>query len=1049
MKRMLINATQPEELRVALVDGQRLYDLDIEVPGKEQKKANIYKGRISRVEPSLEACFIDYGAERHGFLPLKEISPSYFDAGKTRGNIRELVREGQEVIVQIEKEERGQKGAALTTFITLAGCYVVLMPNNPRAGGISRRIEGDDRNEIRETLQTMNVPDGMGVIIRTAGVGRSEEELKRDLENLNNRWLAIQNEAAKRPGLFLIYEENDVFIRAVRDYLRADVGEIIVDTEEAYGKVRSHIALERPDFLTRVKLYKDDIPLFNRYQVESQIESAYTREVRLPSGGSIVIDRTEAMVCIDVNSSKATKGGDIEETALQTNVEAAQEVARQLRLRDLGGLIVIDFIDMTPVKNQRTVEDALRDSVALDRARIQLGRLSRFGLMEMSRQRLRPALAESTTELCPRCHGVGNIRNVESMSLSVLRIIEEEAMKDSTSTVHAILPVEAATYLLNEKRKDITDVEKRHSVHVVIVPNPHMDTPNYEVRRLRNAEGGDPISYTLAERKVEEEVVEVVQPKQRAEQAAIQYLQTVATTPAPVEAAPVAAPVKARAESAPVAKTTAKPGLFARLFGFLAGAEETPKAEEKPAVTETRNRNERSRNDRNSRNRDDRSRSGGRERSNRDTGNRDSSNRDSSSRDNSNREPRSDNRNNAERTPANAEARSSNDTRRTSTPKTETRAPREDRNEARPERTPRPPREDRSSSNREERGNDARDELKQAREERGPRQSRSERGSHRQTAGNKTEAVVNLTPVVDTVEVRAEIKPEMKPEVRSVEIPTNSMPSVQNSLPLNDQSTLESEVTAAVQVTANNDDMAADSQNGNRDRNERGDRRRRLPRQLGGHRRRFERDEQAPGESSESGDNPSSEGNVIAATDVNTGETGTNSNEVAEKPRAPAVAEVISSPAPVAPAEVPAVPAVTATEPVASVEPPKPAVRRASYAASAPAAKPRAIEPLPKSEVSEEEALKNVAALLASLIEPSQNQNTVLHRSPGAISSSPMAKPRPVVVSAAPTSAPSKAPEISSAPAEAAPVVQVAQATASPAPEAHSAPDSAAETKPE
>ena len=354
MKRMLINATQQEELRVALVDGQRLYDLDIEVPGKEQKKANIYKGRISRVEPSLEAAFIDYGAERHGFLPLKEISPAYFtDPSKTRGNIKELIKEGQEVIVQIEKEERGQKGAALTTYISLAGCYVVLMPNNPRAGGISRRIEGDDRSDLRETLQSLDLPDGMGIIIRTAGVGRSEEELKWDLGVLLTQWNAITEAAAKRPAPFLIYAESDVIIRSIRDYLKADIGEIIVDTQDAYNRIRQHIELVRPDFVSKVKLYKDDIPLFNRYQVESQIESAYQREVRLPSGGSIVIDRTEAMVCIDVNSSKATKGGDIEETALQTNIEAAQEVARQLRLRDLGGLVVIDFIDMTPAKNQR------------------------------------------------------------------------------------------------------------------------------------------------------------------------------------------------------------------------------------------------------------------------------------------------------------------------------------------------------------------------------------------------------------------------------------------------------------------------------------------------------------------------------------------------------------------------------------------------------------------------------------------------------------------------------------------------------------------------
>lgn len=500
MKRMLINATQEEEIRVALVDGQKLYDLDIESPGHEQKKANIYKGKITRVEPSLEAAFVDYGAERHGFLPLKEISREYFPAGYTfdgRPNIKEVVKEGQEVIIQIDKEERGQKGAALTTFISLAGSYLVLMPNNPRAGGISRRIEGDERQELKDSLGQLELPDGMGLIVRTAGVGKSYEELDYDLRALLKHWAAITEEAAKRPAPFLIHQESNVVFRAIRDYLRRDVGEILLDNPRIFEEAKVYIQQFRPDFTHRVKMYQGEVPLFMHYQIETQIESAFRREVRLPSGGSIVIDSTEALTAIDINSSKATKGGDIEETAFNTNLEAADEIARQLRLRDLGGLIVIDFIDMTPVRHQREVENRLKDAVKQDRARVQIGRISRFGLLEMSRQRLRPSLGESATHVCPRCHGRGTIRSTESSALSILRLIEEEAIKDNTSQIHAQVPVSVATYLMNEKRDAVRRIEQRNNIRVFIIPNEHLETPNYEVVRIRHDEELDEVSYNM------------------------------------------------------------------------------------------------------------------------------------------------------------------------------------------------------------------------------------------------------------------------------------------------------------------------------------------------------------------------------------------------------------------------------------------------------------------------------------------------------------------------------------------------------------------------
>ncbi|MBD9369200.1 Rne/Rng family ribonuclease [Xanthomonas sp. XNM01] len=493
MKRMLINATQAEELRVAIVDGQTLYDIDIEQPSKEQRKSNIYKGRITRLEPSLEAAFVDYGADRHGFLPLKEISRDYFQAGvdHNKAGIRELLREGQEVVVQVDKDERGNKGAALTTFISLAGRYMVLMPNSPSAGGVSRRIEGEDRAELKRAMDALNIPDDMGVIIRTAGVGRDAEELQWDLDYLLAAWRAIAEAALAKPAPFLIYQESRLIIRALRDYLRADIGEILVDTDEMYQDAQQFMQQVMPQSLRKLKHYTDDIPLFNRFQIESQIENAYERTIRLPSGGALVIDQTEALTAVDVNSARATKGGDIEETAFHTNLEAAEEVARQLRLRDLGGLVVIDFIDMSSSKHQRAVEDRLQGSLKYDRARVQLGRISRFGLMEMSRQRLRASLGESSQIVCPRCEGHGRMRSVESLSLSIIRVAEEHAMKENTGQVLVQAPVEIANFLLNEKRNALREIEKRHDAPIIIVADEQLHTPHYEVTRLRENELGE------------------------------------------------------------------------------------------------------------------------------------------------------------------------------------------------------------------------------------------------------------------------------------------------------------------------------------------------------------------------------------------------------------------------------------------------------------------------------------------------------------------------------------------------------------------------------
>lgn len=492
---MLINATQPEELRVALVDGQKLYDFDIEIPAREQKKANIYKGTITRVEPSLEAVFVNYGAERHGFLPFKEISGHFLgqpgEAQPSRKEIRDCLREGQEVIVQVEKEERGTKGAALTTYISLAGSYLVLMPNNPNAGGISRRIEGDTRADMREVMANLVVPESMGLIVRTAGGGKSVEELQWDLNYLLQLWEAIDRASREKPSPFLIFQESNVIIRALRDHLRVDIDEILIDNPGTFKIVHGFMQQVMPQFLHKAKLYQDHVPLFSRYQIESQIEMAYSREVPLPSGGAIVIDHTEALTSIDINSARATKGSDIEETALNTNLEAADEIARQLKLRDLGGLFVIDFIDMMAARNQRAVETRLRDALKSDRARIQIGRISRFGLLEMSRQRLRPSLSEATLSACPRCKGQGAIRGVESLTLSILRMLEEEAMKRNTDRIVAHLPIESATFLLNDKRSQLEQIESRHGVTIVVIPSRHLETPDYEIIRQKAQPAGN------------------------------------------------------------------------------------------------------------------------------------------------------------------------------------------------------------------------------------------------------------------------------------------------------------------------------------------------------------------------------------------------------------------------------------------------------------------------------------------------------------------------------------------------------------------------------
>jgi ribonuclease E len=583
MKRMLFNATQAEELRVAIVDGQKLIDLDIESANKEQRKSNIYKAVITRIEPSLEAAFVDYGNERHGFLPFKEVSRSYFKEGvePNKARIQDALSVGQELIVQVEKDERGNKGAALTTFISLAGRYLVLMPNNPRGGGVSRRVEGEDRQELREVMDQLEVPHGMSLIARTAGIGRNAEELQWDLNYLLQLWSAIDAAATPRinentrksenPAPFLIYLESSLVIRAIRDYFQPDIGEILIDTDDVFEQAQHFMGVVMPGNVNRVKRYQDDVPLFSRFQIEHQIESAYVRQVNLPSGGAIVMDHTEALVAVDVNSGRATKGSDIEETAFRTNLEAADEIARQLRLRDLGGLIVIDFIDMESTRNQREVENRLRDALHHDRARVQTGKISRFGLLELSRQRLRPALAETSYITCPRCTGTGHIRSTESAALHILRILEEEAMKENTGALHLQVPVDVATFLLNEKRVDIARIEMRHRINLVIVPNRHLETPAHEITRLRhdqlNQEGVAQASYRMAD----EQKSVAYQPPSAQNEIKPARLEAAVKGITPDMPAPI---VEHRATEAVVAAKPAQQGFFAKVLGWLTGGSE-------------------------------------------------------------------------------------------------------------------------------------------------------------------------------------------------------------------------------------------------------------------------------------------------------------------------------------------------------------------------------------------------------------------------------------------------------------------------------------------
>ncbi|MFL2554118.1 MAG: Rne/Rng family ribonuclease [Candidatus Rariloculaceae bacterium] len=615
MKRMLVNATQQEELRVAIVDGQKLYDLDIEIASRKQRKANIYKGRITRIEPSLEAAFVDYGTDRNGFLPLKEISSEYFVRSpekNERVQIKDVLKDGQEIVVQVEKEERGNKGAALTTFVSLAGRFLVLMPNNPRAGGVSRRITGEDRDLVRDSLDKLDPPDGMGCIVRTAGVGRSIDELRWDIDYLLSIWEAIKQVVVKRPAPFLIYQEGNAIVRAIRDHFSNEIGEILVDGKTIHEEAQDFIERVMPHNLRKLKHYEDAVPLFTRFQIESQIETAFSHAVSLPSGGSIVIDHTEALTAIDINSARATKGDDIEETALTTNLEAAEEIARQLRIRDLGGLVVIDFIDMGPHRNQRDVENKLREAALHDRARIQIGRISRFGLLEMSRQRLRPSLGEATQSVCPRCNGIGQIRSVESLALAILRLVGEEARKERTSKIIVQLPVDVSNYILNEKRDWAQSIQDKNAVIVVLVGNPDLETPNYTIKRVRDDELDRPenqaTSYKQVERKEDvNEVVKSERKQTRPEQPAVASV--VPQAPAPL---PKAKPKKARQ------RRSGSQSLWQMLFGWMwPGAKiEDKDPGQRPRRGRSRNaarsQGRRSQNDRNQR---DRSRNQGQKKS--------------------------------------------------------------------------------------------------------------------------------------------------------------------------------------------------------------------------------------------------------------------------------------------------------------------------------------------------------------------------------------------------------------------------------------------------
>ena len=802
MKKMLINATQPEELRVALVDGQRLYDLDIENRTRIQKKSNVYKGKITRVEPSLEAAFVDFGADRHGFLPLKEISREYFyrkaPDGSGRTRIKDVVKEGTEIVIQVDKEERGNKGAALTSFISLAGRYMVLMPNNPRAGGISRRIEGDDRSELREALSGLEIPDGMGVIIRTAGVGHSTEELQWDLNYLLQVWEAITNADKESKAPTLLYQESNVIVRAVRDYLRDDVDQVLIDSPEAYKQASDFVSLVMPQYSNRIKKYEDNIPLFNRFQIEGQIETAFQREVRLPSGGSIVIDPTEALVSIDINSARATKGSDIEDTALRTNLEAADEVARQLRLRDMGGLIVIDFIDMLASRNQRAVENRMRDALAIDRARVQVGRISRFGLLEMSRQRLRPSLGETSAIVCPRCTGQGTIRDTKSLALSILRLLEEEATKERSAEVRAIVPVDVAAYLLNEKRSALGEVEEVSGSRVLVIPNPNLETPHFELQRLRDdevIEGDHETSYKVELAVPDTESISDSHSADIPQQQAVVQAIAPQAAPAPQPAAAPTAneePRKASAKKRPAkakAAATAKPGLMARIGAALFGTEEiaaepAAPAKEKPAGKRKESgegQGQRQGNRNRNRNRN-RRRSGG-------DGARNQGNRD--------------NNNGQERSQASEDGnRSKQGNRR----RNEDRPSREERDTATAEQAPNTGNGDNTQDKPRKRPSDMKRNEPRRRRNRGPKP---------ETAVAETsiaETAVAEKPVADTPVAATQETTAPEPAIAKVEATVNDVTPVVESAPAPEaanEQTAEAPVVAATQPAATADTVAA------------------------------------------------------------------------------------------------------------------------------------------------------------------------------------------------------------------------------------------------
>ena len=1002
MKRMLINATQAEELRVAIVDGQNLYDIDIEQPSKEQKKSNIYKGRITRLEPSLEAAFVEYGGERHGFLPLKEISRDYFQAGvdHNKAGIKELLREGQEIVVQVDKDERGNKGAALTTFISLAGRYMVLMPNSPSAGGVSRRIEGEDRAALKEALDKLDIPDDMGVIIRTAGVGRDAEELQWDLDYLLQVWRSIAEAALTKPAPFLIYQESRLIVRALRDYLRSDIGEILVDTEELYETAREFMQQVMPQTLRKLKHYKDDIPLFNRFQIESQIEAIYERNVRLPSGGSIVVDQTEALTAVDVNSARATKGTDIEDTAFQTNLEAAEEVARQLRLRDLGGLVVIDFIDMSSSKHQREVENRLQNALKYDRARVQLGRISRFGLMEMSRQRLRPSLGESSQIVCPRCDGQGRMRSIESLSLSIIRVAEEHAMKENTGQVLVQAPVEIANYLLNEKRSALREIETRHDAPIIIVADEQLHTPHYEVTRLRDNEMGDESGKPSYQRGTPRKLpVHALTKAQLNIPPAPAVTHVKHSQPAPLreiaEEAPPAAPV-ATAPAAPAAGGVM--GWLKRVFGGEAAPAATP------AQPQRQDGGRNNRNDRNQR-RDGRGGSNGPQA------------RNGGNRRDERREDRRQGANNAQ-----SQAQEQNNSQ-----------PQKQRNEQAPQG--KPPRNEQGQQGKPR--NEQQQQPKQPKQPKQPRPQDAEKAVQQQPANEKParQPQADVQSAANAVAVGAVAAAEV---VNLPVTPASAAPQAAEAT----KPVIESDEKAAVVAVTDETSPATAGEEGN---GEAGSRRRRGRR--GGRRRRRGNAEGTAAGEMQGGDEDGIE-------EFEDGEVaGTSAAPASSQPEFDFEDEPSSAPAPVKAVQaqpaavVSAAPAVVAPVAVAAVAETKAVEAKPEpVVAAAPAAE---IPVAPVAPAQESPAAAPVVAQAAPVVieAPAVVAAPVAEVAPAAIAAPVVAeapKPEPAVVEVVPAPAPAPAPAVVEAtapvaveviPAPAAPAAAPQEATAPVAPE--------------